>query len=101
MSLLKNGLALVGLFVIAREGYKAYGSHLKEPLERKMADLMDEEGELANRIRLAAVAKERENVIRKVRECVYRAGSEAGLADDANSKLADRVRDLFIEEIDR
>ena len=101
MSIVKNGLALVGLFVVAKTAYTSYGRYVRKPLEKKITDIMVEEGEVAQRIREAAVQKERENATRKVRDCAYRAAAEIGLVGDNTSKLADRVGELFAEEINK
>ena len=99
MSIVKNGLALVGLFVVAKTAYTSYGRYVRKPLEKKITDIMVEEGEVAQRIREAAVQKEREAATRKVRDCAYRAAAEIGLVGETTSKLADRVGELFAEEI--
>lgn len=101
MSIVKNGLALIGLFVVAKTAYTAYGNYVRKPLEKKLADVMADEGEIAQRIREDAVRKEREQATRKVRECAYRAGAEVGLVSETNTQLADRIGDLFAEEINK
>ena len=101
MSIVKNGLALIGLFVVAKTAYTSYGRYVRKPLEEKIANVMADEGEIAQRIRDTAVQKEREAATRKVRDCAYRAAAEIGLVGENTSKLADRVGELFAEEINK
>ena len=99
MSLVKNGLALVGLFVISKLAWKGYNSHVKAPLEKKLADIMEDESETASRIRQAVVASEQAKAVTKVRNCAYRAAGELGLVSETATKLANRTEELFKEEI--
>lgn len=41
--MLKNVFALIGLFVVAGHLVKGFNKHVQEPLERKLANILDQE----------------------------------------------------------
>lgn len=41
--MLKNILALIGLVTVVKLTVKAYNEHLREPLERRIADTLEDE----------------------------------------------------------
>jgi len=43
MSLVRDGLALVGLYVVLKTGYRVYVDHVSQPLERFLTDVFDDE----------------------------------------------------------
>lgn len=43
MSLIRDGLALVGAYVVVRGGYRLYCNHIQQPLERFLTDVFDDE----------------------------------------------------------
>jgi hypothetical protein len=41
--MLKNGLALIGLYALCRFSYQQFDKHLRVPLERVITDAIDDE----------------------------------------------------------
>lgn len=41
--MIKNVLALIGLYVVARQAVKGFNKHVRAPLEQRIADILEEE----------------------------------------------------------